>query len=442
MSDDGSRAYNDHNVYILGAGFSAEAGLPLINDFMNRMRDAAAWLEEQEGRAEEIRAIERVLNFRLQAAAAAYRVPIDVENVEELFSLVSANSDRELVEAMPLAIAATLDYARTTASLPLESRGFAVGALNPVENKSVSWGKISPGLEATIQHEEPKREWHGCPPYEFYLGLMCGYFNKGGSDRRDTIITFNYDTVIEDSLDALRIPYSYGECVARVSDSQLVTSQVAPHAVPILKLHGSVNWCPGEQYVFRASEKAALPHDMVGGYGESVAFPNYRALRQERFNPLLVPPTWQKAFRGPLSTVWSDAVAALTTATRVIIVGYSVPGTDQHFRYLLGAGFQKNISLRKVFFVNPALADQESQKQLRERLFGKPGLLRAEHLEQGTVELIPVGLQQFLGGADDFNNHDAYRLRIGRPLNPPLYRYDRAAPWRCYPHFGGGPMQA
>ena len=40
-------AYNDHNVYILGAGFAAEAGLPLIKDFMNRMRDAAAWLEVQ-----------------------------------------------------------------------------------------------------------------------------------------------------------------------------------------------------------------------------------------------------------------------------------------------------------------------------------------------------------------------------------------------------------
>ena len=45
-SDQVSKAYNDHNVYILGAGFAQEAGLPLIKDFMNQMRDAAAWLEE------------------------------------------------------------------------------------------------------------------------------------------------------------------------------------------------------------------------------------------------------------------------------------------------------------------------------------------------------------------------------------------------------------
>ena len=34
-------AHSDHNVYIFGAGFAAEAGLPVIKDFMNRMRDAA-----------------------------------------------------------------------------------------------------------------------------------------------------------------------------------------------------------------------------------------------------------------------------------------------------------------------------------------------------------------------------------------------------------------
>lgn len=57
-----SRPRNDHNVYILGAGFSAEAGLPLIKDFMNRMRDAAVWLEEQDGREREIAAIARALS--------------------------------------------------------------------------------------------------------------------------------------------------------------------------------------------------------------------------------------------------------------------------------------------------------------------------------------------------------------------------------------------
>jgi hypothetical protein len=62
-----------------------------------------------------------------------------------------------------------------------------------------------------------------------------------------------------------------------------------------------------------------------------------------------------------LRAPWEAAVSALRTATNVIIMGYSIPPADQHFKYLLGAGLQENVSLRKVFFVNPdaeRLADQ------------------------------------------------------------------------------------
>ena len=41
---------------------------------------------------------------------------LNVENVEELFSVASASGDEELANAIPLAIAATLDYARETAN--------------------------------------------------------------------------------------------------------------------------------------------------------------------------------------------------------------------------------------------------------------------------------------------------------------------------------------
>jgi hypothetical protein len=124
-----SKVYNDRNVYILGAGFSAEAGLPVIKDFMNRMRDAGAWLTEQKEREREVKAIERVLAFRLRAAAAAYRIPVDIENVEELFSLASASAGDRLGEDLALAIAATLDFCRSTAKDLDEHQYFSIGAL-------------------------------------------------------------------------------------------------------------------------------------------------------------------------------------------------------------------------------------------------------------------------------------------------------------------------
>lgn len=147
-----TETHNDRNVYILGAGFSAEAGLPLIKDFMNRMRDAAAWLAEQGQREREVKAIERVLAFRLRAAAAAYRVPMDIENVEELFSLASASARQALGEDMALAIAATLDFSRSVVPLE-EQQYFSVGALNvPDWTKPPNWkppiANIQQGVES------------------------------------------------------------------------------------------------------------------------------------------------------------------------------------------------------------------------------------------------------------------------------------------------------
>jgi hypothetical protein len=39
---------NDHNVYILGAGFSADGGLPLIPNFLTRMQERASSVFRQE----------------------------------------------------------------------------------------------------------------------------------------------------------------------------------------------------------------------------------------------------------------------------------------------------------------------------------------------------------------------------------------------------------
>lgn len=100
----------DHNVYILGAGFSRYAGLPLLNDFLVRMRESVPWLEGND-HLTEAQAVREVLRFRKDAASAAHRVDIDVENIEELFSLASASGDDKLSRDIALAICGTIDFA-------------------------------------------------------------------------------------------------------------------------------------------------------------------------------------------------------------------------------------------------------------------------------------------------------------------------------------------
>lgn len=449
MSDEVSRAYNDHNVYILGAGFAQEAGLPLIKDFMNRMRDAGAWLEEEGGREREVEAIRRVLDFRLKAAAAAHRVPLNIENVEELFSLASASAGEGLSEDMAWAIAATLDYTRSTAPALAEHQNFPVGMLNvPNWTKPPNWKPPPAHIQQGVQSEQLKGEWYGCPPYEFYLGVMCSYFNRGGTDRRDTIITFNYDMVIEQALQSLGIAPSYDIPKAQVEfdeSADWTRPETSQRHASVLKLHGSVNWHhspptaaellkPVEQGGFRDILDDGIDETLLSMVNKVSICGDYGRLRTSWVGPpLLVPPTWQKTLTGPLSAIWKAAVTSLKTATRVIILGYSIPQTDQHFKYLLAAGLQDNISLRKVFFVNRALAQEETKRHLEERLFG---LFRRELFDQDTITLVPTDIREFLAGPRNMGE-ESYRVRIGRPLNPPGCTWG-TAPWTFFSPFQQG----
>ena len=126
LKDDNERfVENDHNVYILGAGFSRDAGLPIISDFLVQMRDSHEWLQSK-NRQKDVKAVEEVLKFRLRATSAAYWVNLDLENIEELFSLATATGD-EMERHTRFAIGATPDYSRQTHPRVLRNMGYKYG---------------------------------------------------------------------------------------------------------------------------------------------------------------------------------------------------------------------------------------------------------------------------------------------------------------------------
>src|SRR5712692_2434114 len=107
---DKAETYADHNVYILGAGFSRDAGPPIVKHFMDKMRDAPNWLKDRGDRGDELRAIGDVVAFRVRAKGAAEHVPLNLNNVEELFSAstLTGQPGIDLSASVNLAIAATL----------------------------------------------------------------------------------------------------------------------------------------------------------------------------------------------------------------------------------------------------------------------------------------------------------------------------------------------
>lgn len=319
--------YNDRNAYIVGAGFSKEFGLPVVSEFLNRIRDNREWLRQQ-SRTAELDAIDHLFKFRLEASSAAERIRVDLENIEELFSLAAASEGERLADQVILATAATLDYSEKVSGRPtLDIAIFKPGWQTPSTWKLTS----APGAGGRVGYS--------CPLMEGFMLNLFGLPEDRAEERRDTLITLNYDLLPEDALYSLRIPFTYGipeEDAIFDSTARCSRPPIDEKAIQVLKLHGSVNWTS-------ENEKA-------------VVHGTYEDVRKKGKVPLLVPPTWRKPMGGSLLAVWDAAVAALRTARNVVIIGYSMPRTDQHFKYLLAAGLKGNISLRQILFVNPVAA--------------------------------------------------------------------------------------
>lgn len=349
----GHNLYNNHNVYILGAGFSVDRGLPTIKNFMIVMRDAHEWLESQ-NRTLEANAIKAVLDFRLDAASAAYRIKLDLENIEELFSLASASS-RTLTRQIRIAIAATLDYKIQTAKEP--NVGFQISKNHLTLPNS--W-KITDNTDFVPLSGIDVR----CPAYEFYLQTLLGTWSSKSQIDTNTIISFNYDLIVEEALKKLSIPYRYG------IDPKEPSSQ----NVELLKLHGSINW---------GLRARSTSYEVYNTYSD---------LLNSGQSPQIVPPTWRKIFTGQLRQVWDNSLNALEKATRIIVIGFSMPETDSHFKYLMAAGLQKNISLREILFVNP---DKETVASRARILFGDAYIV-GHPSPPSTVKIIGTNLSSFL----------------------------------------------
>lgn len=333
--------HNDHNVYIIGAGFSRARGLPLIADFMFALRDAHEWLQDED-RIDEAAAVQKVLEFRQKSTASSYRVQIDLENIEELFSLASA-AESGLTEQICLAIAATFEHRLAKRPIPKTKFNVDKGSLNLPA--CLTRDVLHPGASAnSVQYQ--------ASTYDFAVAGLLGLLGDTRSRVANTFITFNYDTLIEEALTSLQHPFSYG-FPAKTTDQDPSVHDLAlspGSKTAVLKLHGSTNWAYPRQRGTRMT-----------------VFSSYDHIRMEKYIPELVPPTWHKSFEGPLSHVWQQALAAISRATRLVVIGFSMPPTDLHFKYLIAAALRENISLREILFVNP---DQATVEQRAGTLFG------------------------------------------------------------------------
>jgi hypothetical protein len=167
-----------------------------------------------------------------------------------------------------------------------------------------------------------------------------------------TVVTTNWDSEVEWSLDLLKVPFNFG--VDEIAPNGRRTSR---EGVPVLKLHGSTNhgYCDtcrmlinfGDQAVDAAVGKKLLlePSDFRLFRREDLA----RRLEQDRLNAAvrtcrcggrIGARVGTFSYRKDLNphafyTIWDKAETALQAAQRWLFVGYSLPEADVEIRHML-----------------------------------------------------------------------------------------------------------
>jgi hypothetical protein len=311
-------------VFILGAGASLEAGAPLMKDFLDKseqLRDSGRVPDSQR---------EFDLVFKALAALnrAHSKAVLNVRNIEEVFAAfemakligrldpLTGEEIDSLPEAMQRVIVRTLEKSvlfpvekRVALRLPGQYTGFA----------------------------------------KLFTDLASRYQDVG---TRASIITFNYDICLDMALYQTQLPIAY----------YLEPAQADARSIPLLKLHGSLNWfkCSACGKPVPWTLRDYWTNRYPSLYEGEITIEMSQRLNEFKHcanapspkSAYVVPPTWNKSqYHAELESVWAAAARELSNAVNIVVCGYSLPQSDHFFRqlYALGTISDRRIRNFRVF---------------------------------------------------------------------------------------------
>ena len=194
--------------------------------------------------------------------------------------------------------------------------------------------------------------------YEEFAKLIKHLSEEAWPKLTSSVISFNYDIAADVALYRAGLGPDY--VIEKPPNVQ--------NPIPLLKLHGSLNWATELSEIKRirplhlSSFFQAYNSNMYGASGNACLdigtklfdyFKNRVGIEVER-EPVIVPPSWNKAdYHLALSDVWAAAAKHLSEAEHIFVIGYSLPETDSFFRHLYALGSASNTPLRRFEVFNP-----------------------------------------------------------------------------------------
>ncbi len=282
-------------VYIVGAGFSAGLGYPLTSDLLQRL-----WprLPDDDFRQR----LRKVIEFHHHGFDSERFSTFP--NVEQLLSQMEVNDQ-------------FFDMSRNHIG------DFTRDKLRDIQQRFLlSVADWFYDLTKTDRMKRAQDTW-------------LKKFKERVIAERAAVISFNWDLVLDDLLfgDTLNATsYGFGDDNA--------------NAPVLIKPHGSLNWFEGETGRNIKEEMRFAVHSH--GTPSIYAFRDLTrgpATRHGRvYEPLIIPPVFLKKFDNPIFTkLWQRATAELSSAKRVVFLGYSMPDADLHTQFIVRCGFYNQI---------------------------------------------------------------------------------------------------
>jgi hypothetical protein len=347
-------------VFVLGAGCSKPAGAPLMAEFL----DTASNLLSTGQVAQKSDHFERVFRAIGSLQIVHSKAQLDLYNIESIFNAFEiANTIKKLPGFTSDEIPQVIQSLKEVIVITLENT-----VAFPLHNTSL-------GIPDSYSH---------------FTDLLTHLAALARPKRTISIVTFNYDIAADAALYIARIPYDY------------CTDNVDTEAIPLLKLHGSLNWAS------RTTDNSIIPlrlQDYFKHY--SVKFPRqlitvrvpigsqlreyFSKHTKEQVNnePFIVPPTWNKADHySSINSVWARAARDLGEAEYIFIIGYSLPQTDTFFRLLYALGTVSNTPLKSIQVFNP-----DNSNEIRDRfesILGSGAQSRYEYKALGFREAASI----------------------------------------------------
>lgn len=340
------------SVYVLGAGFSHNFNreeFPLMRDFLETAKTRFIYQPEEEHRE------------LAHVISSHFHDPL-YPDIEKVLSFLSGS--------------------------PLHVRSL------PSERRSILYDELV-GIIVRLLSNASKSVGESNDNKETYLKFAARL-----AATEVTIITFNYDLLIEILLEQTsnwQRYYGYGAHIPTASAAM----PTSPHTfqlqrfseeldinrsrVTLLKLHGSINW--GKPIIADDQSNAIYQLPIRGGFSiaDFAVQTEFGSPFTQYFKPVIVPPVLDKSLwlRNPTFRVlWNMAMEAIDNAETITFIGYSLPVTDFMAEFMFRQGINLHSTETKIVVVDP------NASELRKRyldVFGSAPILDIKFKETDFV---------------------------------------------------------